>query len=68
MGVDFRTWRTQLRIEDAKVLLLEKKNVSINVVGEMAGFSDRANFYRQFVKFVGCSPKEWRETGGGKNA
>ena len=68
MGVDFRTWRTQLRIEDAKVLLLEKKNVSINVVGEMAGFSDRANFYRQFVKFVGCSPREWRETNGGKNA
>lgn len=68
MGVDFRTWRTQLRINDAKVLLLEKKNVSINVVGEMSGFSDRANFYRQFVKFVGCSPKEWRETNGGKNA
>lgn len=64
MGVDFRTWRTQLRIEDAKKLLLEKKNVSINVIGEMAGFSDRANFYRQFVKFVGCSPKEWRENGG----
>ena len=64
MGMDFRTWRTQLRIEDAKVQLLEKKNVSINVVGEMAGFSDRGNFYRQFVKFVGCSPKEWRENGG----
>lgn len=64
MGVDFRTWRTQLRIEDAKKLLLEKKNVSVNVIGEMAGFSDRANFYRQFVKFVGCSPREWRENGG----
>ena len=64
MGMDFRTWRTKLRIEDAKVLLLEKKSMSINVVGEMAGFSDRANFYRQFIKFVGCSPKEWRQTGG----
>ena len=64
MGVDFRTWRTELRIEDAKKLLLEKKNVSVNVIGEMAGFSDRANFYRQFVKFVGCSPREWRENGG----
>lgn len=64
IGVDFRTWRTQLRIEDAKVQLLEKKNVAINIVGEMAGFSDRGNFYRQFVKFVGCSPKEWRESDG----
>lgn len=68
MSMDFRTWRTKLRIDDAKILLLEKKNMSINVVGEMAGFSDRANFYRQFVKFVGCSPKDWRETNGGKKA
>jgi AraC-like DNA-binding protein len=68
MSMDFRTWRTKLRIDDAKVLLLQKKNISVNVVGEMAGFSDRANFYRQFVKFVGCSPKEWRETNGGKKA
>lgn len=67
VGVDFRTWRTQLRIDEAKILLLERKNVSVNVIGEMAGFSDRANFYRQFVKFVGCSPKEWRESKGKPN-
>ena len=64
MKMDFRTWRTGLRIEDAKKLLLEDKYTSINIIGEMAGFSDRANFYRQFVKMVGCSPKEWRESNG----
>ena len=62
--IDFRTWRTELRIEDAKKLLLEDKTTSINIIGEMSGFSDRANFYRQFVKLVGCSPKEWRESNG----
>lgn len=62
--VDFRTWRTELRIEDAKRLLLEDKKTSINIIGEIAGFSDRANFYRQFVKIVGCSPKKWRESNG----
>lgn len=62
--IDFRTWRTGLRIEDAKKMLLEDKTTSINIIGEMAGFSDRANFYRQFVKIVGCSPKEWRENNG----
>lgn len=61
---DFRTWRTELRIEDAKIMLLEDKKTSLNIIGEMAGFSDRANFYRQFVKIVGCSPKEWRESNG----
>jgi len=62
--VDFRTWRTELRIEDAKKMLLEDKNTSINIIGELSGFSDRANFYRQFVKIVGCSPKEWRDSNG----
>ena len=63
-GVDFKTWRTGLRIEEAKKLLLENKGVSTNIIGEVAGFSDRSNFYRQFVKIVGCSPKQWRESGG----
>ena len=63
-GVDFKTWRTELRIEEAKRLLLKNKEVSINVVGEMAGFSDRSNFHRQFVKLVGCSPKQWRDSNG----
>lgn len=61
---DFRTWRTQLRIGDAKDLLLERKDLSIQLISEMAGFSDRSNFHRQFTKIVGCSPKQWRESGG----
>ncbi len=63
-GVDFKTWRTQLRIEEAKRLLLENMDVSTNIIGEAAGFSDRSNFHRQFVKFVGCSPKQWRDSNG----
>ncbi len=64
VGVDFRTWRTNLRIEEAKRLLLEKKDASINIIAEVSGFSDKSNFHRQFVKIVGCSPKQWRESGG----
>ena len=63
-GIDFKTWRTQLRIEEAKRLLLENKDVSTNIIGEAAGFSDRSNFHRQFVRFVGCSPKQWRDSNG----
>ena len=63
-GVDFKTWRTNLRIEEAKRLLLQNKEMSTNLAGEMAGFSDRSNFHRQFVKIVGCSPKQWRDSGG----
>ena len=63
-GVDFKTWRTELRIEEAKRMLIENKEFSIDIIGEMSGFSDRSNFHRQFVKLVGCSPKQWRESGG----
>ena len=61
-GVDFKTWRTELRVEEAKRLLLKNKDVSVNIIGEMAGFSDRSNFHRQFVKIVGCSPRQWRDS------
>ena len=64
VGIDFKTWRTQLRIEDAKQLLLSEPKLSTNLIGEMCGFSDRSNFHRQFVKIVGCSPKQWRESDG----
>ena len=63
-GMDFNAWRTELRIEEAKKMLIENMDFPINIIGELAGFSDRSNFHRQFVKSVGCSPKRWRESHG----
>ncbi|MGN0190823.1 MAG: helix-turn-helix transcriptional regulator [Candidatus Cryptobacteroides sp.] len=63
-GLDFRTWRTKLRIEDAKQMLLTSRSLSVNAIAERCGFSDRSNFHRQFQKLVGCSPKQWRESDG----
>jgi len=63
-GIDFKTWRTMLRIEEAKRLLLENKEASINIIAEVSGFSDRSNFHHQFVKIVGCSPRQWRDSDG----
>lgn len=64
VGEDFKTWRTRMRIEESKRLLLENPEMSTNIVAELSGFSDRSNFHRQFTKIVGCSPKHWRETAG----
>lgn len=60
-GVDFKTWRAELRVEEAKRLLLENREISTNIIGELAGFSDRSNFHRQFVRIAGCTPRQWRE-------
>ena len=64
VGVDFRTWRTNLRIEEAKRMLLENEDLSLNMIAEMSGFSDKSNFHRQFTKIVGCSPKQFRDSKG----
>ena len=58
---DFNTWRTILRVEDAKTILHDNKELPINLIAEMVGFSDRSNFHRQFTKIVGCTPKQWRD-------
>ena len=60
---DFNTWRTSLRIEDAKKILLEKRELPVEIVGQMVGIGDRSNFYRQFTRVAGCSPKQWRKSG-----
>lgn len=62
VGEDFRTWRTRLRIEDAKNLLLEERGTSISAIAERCGFSDRSNFHKQFTAIVGCSPKAYRDS------
>ncbi|MDY4787672.1 MAG: helix-turn-helix domain-containing protein [Bacteroidaceae bacterium] len=60
-GTTFRSWRTDLRLEEAKRLLVEEPNLSLNDIMDMVGFNDRGNFYRHFQKKVGCSPSAYRQ-------
>lgn len=60
MKTEFRVWRTQLRIEEAKKLLLKYPDLSISKVGHSVGISDRSNFQKKFIELVGISPKGWR--------
>lgn len=54
----FRTWRQDLRLEEAKRLLREKE-VSTSIVHTMVGISDKSNFYKIFCKQVGMTPQEY---------
>ena len=60
LHVDFRTWRTRLRLEDACRLLLEEPGTCAADIGLRVGFSNRSNFARQFRAHLGCTPGEWR--------
>lgn len=57
----FLTWRKDLRIREAKVLLLKHPEAPVCHIGYAVGFSDKSNFRQQFKNAVGCTPTEWRE-------
>lgn len=64
MHEDFRTWRSELRIREAKELLGKYPDMSLEKVGEMVGFNHRANFFQQFQKVTGISPTAYKRRQG----
>ena len=59
-GLDFRTWRTRLRLEEAARLLVEEPETKVLDIAERVGFSNRSNFSRQFLAYTGMTPAQWR--------
>ena len=64
VGVDFRTWRTRLRLEDAKRLLAENPALPPATAARLTGFSNRSNFSRQFLAYTGLTPAQWQKEAG----
>jgi AraC-like DNA-binding protein len=56
----FREWINQLRIEEAKNLLRQYPDKTINEIARLTGFSDKSNFIRQFRKQTNLSPTNWK--------
>ena len=56
---DFRTWRANLRIEEAKRFIETTPGVSMNVLALKLGFGTSQNFYHHFKKVVGMTPTEY---------
>lgn len=58
--VTFYEWVAQMRINEAKSLLLAERDLSIERISSMVGFSSPSTFSSAFKKIVGESPKMWR--------
>ena len=58
-GEGFRSWRIRLRVEEAKRILAGAPDCPVSQVATMAGFNDRAYFYRSFQKIIGRSVREY---------
>jgi len=55
----FRSWINELRIEEAKRLIISDPQKAMLDVAMEAGFVDRSNFFRQFSQQTGMTPKSW---------
>lgn len=62
-GVGAIEYLSQLRIKKACEILLKTDKTVVEAAFE-CGFRNLSNFNRQFRKFVGCTPKEYRKTCG----
>ena len=60
-GEDFRTWRTRLRIQEARQKLLDEPDTPTSTIARQVGFSDRSNFARQFTRLTGETPLAYRK-------
>lgn len=60
-GMNFNVWINHLRIEEAKQIMKEHPELTILQISEMIGYSEQANFSRQFKIQAGMSPSLWRQ-------
>ena len=60
--MNYTSFVNKHRIEEAMSILIDKryKDLRIEEVSDMVGFSNRQSFYASFYKLTGITPKEYR--------
>jgi AraC-like DNA-binding protein len=62
MNTDFRAWRVKLRVAEAKRLIEERPDVSLDEVCRLAGFNHPSNLHRQFENSIGMTPTAYKSS------
>lgn len=60
-GKTFRVWLSELRIEEAKRMLIEDENYKLETIAYACGFSHRNYLQNRFKAITGFTPCEWQE-------
>ena len=60
----FNVYINELRIESAKMLLINNRNYTIEGVGYESGFNSKSSFFTIFKKMTGQTPSEYQKTQG----
>jgi AraC-like DNA-binding protein len=58
---NFSEWINDMRINEAKILLLQHPNFTISEISTMTGFNSTSYFGQLFLKATGDTPLVWRE-------
>ena len=61
LGKSFAFFINEFRIEDAKKLLEENNQFTLEAIGFEAGFSSKSTFYATFKKVVGQTPSAYKK-------
>jgi len=57
---NFNQWINQLRIEEAKTIMMEHPDYSISYISATTGFSESSNFSREFKQHTGTTATSWK--------
>ena len=55
----YRKWLPYLRIEEAKRIMLEHPDYSLQAIAEECGYANSSNFSRTFKQLEGLTPGQW---------
>ena len=61
LGKSFALFINEYRIEEAKRLLVENNQFTLEAIGFEAGFTSKSNFYATFKKVVDMTPSEFQK-------
>ncbi len=59
-GKSFAIYANEVRMDLAQQLLLEVRSLTVDQIAQSVGFSSPRQFYRQFKRYVGLTPNEYR--------
>ena len=60
-GINLSVFISNIRMEEAKTLLLEKQQLKIADIAMCVGIPGTSTFIRQFKNYTGCTPDQYRQ-------
>mgnify|MGYP000035312788 CR=1 FL=1 len=62
LGKKFSSYVNQYRIEEAKKVLQENSNLTLETIGYECGFNSKSTFYTTYKKIVGKTPSQFKSS------